>query len=996
MEQAHYLLNRLRANNDGIQTKAPTQDDLNPNAVNAVRLQALQTTLNASAAVNSVTGTQNQIALQQYGKNTSRHDALVSQADALQAKLYQDQLTLGNLQGEQNRLQAIQTANAAKTPPVTDATVTQQLGTISGRIAALTAQDNATSSQITALTTAAGSDPSAPSLSTVTPPTTLSAPSKILGDATTSLLNKTVDSFDGPKLQASIALDNFLQMQYEIVAKQLTTLRDEVDAHRRILFLEMPTSIESADHRIFGTGGEDKLAQSWWRVTKIYQRYKIEESPCWQVSEFDDQELRYAGRWDVVKGDSETPLTQIETASNGLKTAYQGLENSFRDIDLNAVHQASDLTSLETSVQKAATDIRDLRNQLRTSREQFMRVSDAIEVGDAEKRENLAGVIPAAEAACRQISETTFAGGQPLRDLSTKVSAALKTAKSDPKQGNADALTKLQGLIETAQKIRRNELNDELRLQQANIYKDLGGPRGMLRAFSTDIEREWTERNTFGGGSDVVRAVDLIPSQTALNVNTGHALVRNSALSFAWNTLFSFGLKVDYQRQQENYDQFMQQESFSSSFGKGQATFGWTFGPLPGSRIINSGDRTTYAVLEVPDDTTYLAVEGFGCAFHRKNDPPRIFPGDLDGPNRSDEYHCGNPLKAELRVPDRMNSGGFWLSGVDYAAADPGKTASVILRGGYFSPQTTILVNGRRIPQVLGVGKPLLNMDFGEADPADDTAVSGTFEYVNQEQLTLNLAIPSTYTGPDFPIVTVVAPSRSMIINSLPDLLINRTWGSLEDASLVTKKPKPPDPTLTITGWQYFGGTGKQFSALLTGQKLTDLAKLRLNGIECDKPEPLKDSLAQISCTAPADAQWEFVGMSATADASKRDVSTWTVQNPRLISISSFQAVDGVEYGDDGKPTSVPVQLTGTGFTPQTVLGSDIAKSGRVTLSYVSPTQLNCIIRNPLGIETIIVSDPARQGTAAIVVPRPADHKAADEPPAKETTTTTTKKIVKN
>src|SRR6266852_221891 len=51
MEQAHYLLNRLRANNDSIQTKVPTPDDLDPNAVGGLRLEAVQSTLNASAAL---------------------------------------------------------------------------------------------------------------------------------------------------------------------------------------------------------------------------------------------------------------------------------------------------------------------------------------------------------------------------------------------------------------------------------------------------------------------------------------------------------------------------------------------------------------------------------------------------------------------------------------------------------------------------------------------------------------------------------------------------------------------------------------------------------------------------------------------------------------------------------------------------------------------------------------------------------------------------------
>lgn len=75
-------------------------------------------------------------------------------------------------------------------------------------------------------------------------------------------------------------------MQYEILAKQLTSLRDDVGAAHRIILLEMPTSIQSADRKGPGNGGEDKLAQPWWRIRKVYRRYKLEDSPCWLGDDF--------------------------------------------------------------------------------------------------------------------------------------------------------------------------------------------------------------------------------------------------------------------------------------------------------------------------------------------------------------------------------------------------------------------------------------------------------------------------------------------------------------------------------------------------------------------------------------------------------------------------------------------------------------------------------------------------------------------------------------
>jgi hypothetical protein len=212
---------------------------------------------------------------------------------------------------------------------------------------------------------------------------------------------------------------------------------------------------------------------------------------------------------------------------------------------------------------------------------------------------------------------------------------------------------RLKALLGRGKEIRRIQsdwLSDFLGLYQLQIYQVLGGPKQVQTAFVSDVERDLAQQTSFGSQSGEIRSVDLIPRQSVLNVNTSHALVKNSALSFAYQALFGFGLKVDYQRQREQYDQFMQQETFASGFGKGQATFGWTFGALPGSRVLNSGVRNTYAVLTVPDDATALLLEGYGCSFNRKADPPRLYPGDLDG--TKEDYHCGNKLSSLTQVPE--------------------------------------------------------------------------------------------------------------------------------------------------------------------------------------------------------------------------------------------------------------------------------------------------------------------------------------------------------
>ncbi|MDQ2900342.1 MAG: hypothetical protein M3Y07_11160, partial [Acidobacteriota bacterium] len=56
LEQAHYLLNRVRANNDGVRTKTPGDGDLDPNAIHGLRLDALQSFFGASAGFEQISG----------------------------------------------------------------------------------------------------------------------------------------------------------------------------------------------------------------------------------------------------------------------------------------------------------------------------------------------------------------------------------------------------------------------------------------------------------------------------------------------------------------------------------------------------------------------------------------------------------------------------------------------------------------------------------------------------------------------------------------------------------------------------------------------------------------------------------------------------------------------------------------------------------------------------------------------------------------------------
>src|SRR5205085_3007864 len=79
---------------------------------------------------------------------------------------------------------------------------------------------------------------------------------------------KQIEKFNqAPKINASLQLDNFLQMQYEIISKQLSLLRDELGPGERLVFLELPQTVNVAHHE-----ADSKWAQSWWKIAGYTMR----------------------------------------------------------------------------------------------------------------------------------------------------------------------------------------------------------------------------------------------------------------------------------------------------------------------------------------------------------------------------------------------------------------------------------------------------------------------------------------------------------------------------------------------------------------------------------------------------------------------------------------------------------------------------------------------------------------------------------------------------
>ena len=249
------------------------------------------------------------------------------------------------------------------------------------------------------------------------------------------MTKRLIDRFnEAPKLNATIRLDNFLQMQYEIIAKQLTLLRDEVGPGERIVFLEMPQSVNASYDK-----ANNKWAQSWWKV------------------------LGYT-----------LPREQPKTIMQSLIAERDKARDPAED----------------------ETDVVDTRRI----------VKDALQAVSHELQFN-------------------------------------KTVRS--------------GTLERC-------VREFAGARVAFVQLDCGGDKQ-------------TKDGLLLPQDSSVRTIELIPRQSSLNVNDIKLRARTGVLTAVAKTLFGVGARLNFQRQRESFSQFVQQELYSSGFGKGSTEFG---GPL--------------------------------------------------------------------------------------------------------------------------------------------------------------------------------------------------------------------------------------------------------------------------------------------------------------------------------------------------------------------------------------------------------------------------------
>ena len=261
LEQAHYLLAQIRERNLGLRNKSLNEADLDPNAINATRLDAYRSLFEAGVSFDQGLGLKNSLNRQNLEFNQTRRQELFARRSALfdeKANLLAD---AGRLNAELGNMEEADTnEEAIKQKKREIKANSEQLKAVDQRIETLNAEltiVGAGSSDITSPSPAPGPSP-------------ITGMNERLAKSITDEIAKSANQ--NSRITASSKLDNYIQMQYELLAKQLTLLRDEVSPRERLLFLELPTSIYATPGR-----DDETSVQSWWKVTGYYRDNKYQK-----------------------------------------------------------------------------------------------------------------------------------------------------------------------------------------------------------------------------------------------------------------------------------------------------------------------------------------------------------------------------------------------------------------------------------------------------------------------------------------------------------------------------------------------------------------------------------------------------------------------------------------------------------------------------------------------------------------------------------------------
>ena len=967
LEQAHYLLARMHMTNLDLQAKALKADDLDPNIMHGTRIQILKQLLDIRAEFDQGVGFQNQRIVENTRFNDARRRELLTRRDSRRDESVALTREISGLEVERARMDTDKSAtDADKALKDTEIKKKKEERDVLNQEVT---QDN---DELKTLAEPSGT-PVSPSVSA----TPGQLPSSALDKLVEKNAEKLMDAASDPKLNASTMLDNTVQLQYEIIAKQLTLLRDEVGPGERLVFLELPQSIYTTPG-----SGDEKMAQTWWHVngytrTDPLVRLLLEllevEQKWAAIQKVDAYTVREKKFKDIpCKVDENLDQAEREKKEKEAKEAVKALDSI-----------AKGFFGLKCERENARDSV--LRNLYREANSLFSRVEqngarDTSELVDAIRkvvavRNNTVPGHRGRNTVQFEVNTRGMAGNQPLASTPSESMENARSTDIQTLKNNLLQLLSENDPMNPTKEVTKRILNT---LKDAGIDKSIEFIRldeGVTRA--EDVEAN-IERRT-------VRAVDIIPRQSSLNVNDIQETVKATGILAAFKFLFGFAGQVNFQRQREQFEQFVHQELYASGFGKGNRDFGWTFGALPGTKRVAPGVRTTYAALVVPEDAESILLSARGCYFPTKSYQPLDFEdtGHTDWINsrRVRQYNCGDEQSYILPIPGGGDTSNFWVTNVDYEDGKKGGDfVTVSVRGNNFSSQMGVLIDGVPLATTVGLAQPQFMPTRPGANGAEPQAVTpdcssvtgicGSYERIDSEQLVFSFKTPANYVGT--PTITLIAPGKSVDLNTIP-VRINRT------PNITLRKDAPfmfgarPAEVFSITDLQLFNlpsGLGQR--ALLVGTKFDDSKDIiYVNGVRLAKRTFIKPNVYEL--TFPA-SRLATITITIVQDDK---VITKTIPNPAALPTLNPTVID-YHPAANNKPAVLVVKIEGVpaGIRVRDITGATLARL------IVSATGITLRLLNPEPPVAIRLEDPITGVTTVAVVEK---LPAKEEEPAPKT-----------
>jgi len=819
LEQAHYLLAQLHRRN--LDLKASPLAALDANEINGINVDVLRTLLEAGATYNGADRFNNGLIKDDRTFDTARRRQLVGELDQLDTESTDLAKAIATLNREKD------TTNDPEKRAALDAEITER----TAQKAAVDRQIELTNTQLQGLSPASGN------VTATQGPSGFNA-GKFPSDLDDTFKKKAQDiisSFNtNPQLNASLKLDDYLQLQYEIISKQLTLLRDEVGPGEKLIFLELPQSINAP------YGKSDHMwAQSRWKITGYTHcvvRVNGKPIPCAAIL---------------------SPVGAERSRNRARKSSAGLLEALTPDTQQKYLLTLADVQDAEAFASRFISDHRDRFTENVSSQPSVS--SLLAEYGqlkqdllDAEKKfknsKNLA------DECGRRVTSSCEKLEQEKEDL-TKLRQKVRDPEPELLNG---LLTILNGYIERDAQLNKdpkwNGINASTRTKLlSSVSADHATVRLFNRLWIEDIYPNELYRlndSDFGIGDGTLeagtslRTIEILPRQSSLNVNDARIRNKSSALNFVASTLFGLGGNFSYQQQRERYSQFVQQELYSSGFGKGSREFGWTFTSMPGTDHLLSGNRTTYAIAVVPEDATSVKIESTGCAFDRKATQPADFDEAINpswtGPAKNS---CSNPRTFEIQIPGAGSDSDtdFDVTGMTYNPVKNGDTVVVAIYGRNFSSQIGVLINGVALPASIGIAQRFIRDDSTVGGSVlEETKldkIKGSFERIDSGEILLAFQQADGQEGT--PVITLVAPGKAINLNGISDLYINGVYRtSLKDSDFMFGKRAKSD--LKVKDVQLFvsrsdkDGKPQELTALLAGSAFGIISNIFVNGIDSE------------------------------------------------------------------------------------------------------------------------------------------------------------------